>query len=327
MKSNFLAGDGFYYRIDKCGRPLGLKVRDGFLYVVDAKFGLFRINLDTKLTENILNEIPFLHDAKVVFFNSLAFDPIKPYLVYISITSTRWGIDQVPISLLEHENSGYLISYDMKAQTITKLAEGLYFANGIDVSSDQHYLYLAQTTNFSLHRIALSEIHDQIDYPSSSKLPNLDQFFTTMPGEPDNVVVHDGKVYVGFALARIDSRPSLSDALSKYPRLRRGFARYSFFSFKLFDHLYSLFPSDFLEWFRFHLYSMYFIYSELPLRTAFAILDESTGRLERLVITDEANFFSEVAPIPNTTEVLIGSFRNDFIIRANLADLDLKAEV
>ncbi len=30
-----------------CGRPLGLRVRDGYIYVVDAYLGLFKVNIKT----------------------------------------------------------------------------------------------------------------------------------------------------------------------------------------------------------------------------------------------------------------------------------------
>ncbi len=30
-----------------CGRPLGMRVKNGFIYVVDAYFGLFKINIKT----------------------------------------------------------------------------------------------------------------------------------------------------------------------------------------------------------------------------------------------------------------------------------------
>ena len=97
--------DGKISDSENCGRPLGLVVKDNNLYIVDAVNGLYSVNLKTKQLHHIpiqayLANVLDQDSAKNLLYNDIRFDPVKPNLAYITISTTKYRMNQLPFSLL-----------------------------------------------------------------------------------------------------------------------------------------------------------------------------------------------------------------------------------
>lgn len=306
---------------------MGLRVNGSHLYVLDAKFGLFRIPLAKSYVKDHLlkPDIEIYQSNRTVFFNSFVFDPIHSHLVYLSITSLRYNVDRVPYSLFEHEATGQVVALDLRSGKVTKIASGLHFANGIEVSSDAKWLFVSETTAFRLRRIELKRVHEHLFVVSATGNEELElqTFGAQLPGEPDNIVAFKGKLLVGFALARSDGKWIVSDYLASWPSLRRGLLRILYAVSVPLEYLVTLLDTLKLPAFSmirheankysFDFWSGYVIYNLAPNKGAFAVIDQETGAIETLYALPDTSFVSEAAIVPGTDTILVGSFRNPFI--------------
>lgn len=208
------ADDNIYFRLVKCGRPLGLRFDpSGHLLVVDAFTGLWKVNVTTGIKKNLG---PGEKDGSgqpsdLKLFNDVIVDPANQDLVYISVSSAKWGLEQVPWSIVDHEGSGSLIALNMKTRKSVKLLDGLYFANGIEISSDGNHLLVSECTDWKISKVSLGSLRKLVaqtasssagSYVDGTKLANYDQlikkeiFASNLPGEPDNIPLHSSNIYV-----------------------------------------------------------------------------------------------------------------------------------
>ncbi|CAG2121607.1 unnamed protein product, partial [Medioppia subpectinata] len=123
-----------------CGRVLGVRFhRDNYLYAVDYVNGLFRVNVTTGAKELIDFKNPEING----FYDDLAFDP-KLNIVYVSIMTTKWQLNQVIYGLLDSDETGYVFAYNLDTKRSTILRTGLKFVNGLQISADNKYLLAAE---------------------------------------------------------------------------------------------------------------------------------------------------------------------------------------
>lgn len=263
--------DNIYFRLVKCGRPLGLRFdSSGHLLVVDAFTGLWKVNVTTGTKENLG---PGEKDGSgqpsdLRLFNDVVVDPVNPELVYMSVSSAKWGLEQVPWSILDHEGSGSLIALNTKSGRSVKLLTGLYFANGVEISSDGQYLLVSECTDWKISKVSLGSLRNLIAevasltgrYVDGTKVPQHGQlvkkelFASQLPGEPDNIRLHNGNIYVGIAITRGRGYTAL-DHMARIPLLRSALARISYLSSLGVDYVRNWWIHPGLEEVAFMLYS------------------------------------------------------------------------
>jgi len=90
--------------------------------------------------------LPLKVDEPVIF-NDLVFDPTQDGLVYIGVSSSRWNLDQIAWSIMEHDTSGYIIAYNLKTGKWSKLTEGHSLLNGVEITADKKNLLFAGSLN------------------------------------------------------------------------------------------------------------------------------------------------------------------------------------
>ncbi len=115
-----------------------------------------------------------------------------------------------------HSGTGRVLSYDTGSCEGRVLAEGLSFSNGITLSHDEEYLYVAETNEYSIWKISTKADH---------AVKNSDDFIlliSNLPGVPDNLSQGtDGRYWCGLTAPRNVQGDSI---LSK-PVLRRFLMR------------------------------------------------------------------------------------------------------
>lgn len=212
-----------------------------------------------------------------------------------------------------------LIAVDLDNKNGTIIDKELYFTNGCEISTDKQYLYVAQTTIFTVSRLNLKQFRENV-YSNKGELPKLEPFLSELPGEPDNLHTNNGKIYVSFAMIRLNGN-TISDHLASLPIIRNFIAK----SFSILSKVLKFirvtvlenklnYRSDLLSNLEFQFYSGHIVYSTVNPKGGIAVYDEKTKQLIQVIASQEFGFLSHVFVNPKSSKQLIfGSFKNDFV--------------
>jgi sugar lactone lactonase YvrE len=188
------------------GRPLGIAFGGATLFVADAYRGLLAINTDGEVTVVSSHQggTPFLHTNDV--------DVARDGTVYFTDSSSRFGLEDYRLDLLEHRPNGRLLAYDPTSGETTLVADGLYFANGVAVSADQRSVLVVETGKYRVRRVSIS----------GDNAGNSEVVLENLPGFPDNI----SATQRGYWLALSSPRDANMDqSLLPSPFMRRMILR------------------------------------------------------------------------------------------------------
>ncbi|WP_072690070.1 SMP-30/gluconolactonase/LRE family protein [Rhodococcus marinonascens] len=188
---------------DTGGRPLGVEVLDdGRFLVCDAERGVLRVDETGRV--DVLAESAAGHP--VVACNNSAVG--RDGVVYFTDSSARFTIADHRYDLLEHQGTGRLLRLDPRTGETDLLAEGLQFANGVGLASDESFVLVAETGSYQISRVDLTG-------PSQG---HRSVWAGNLPGIPDNMTSQtpDGLFWV----ALYSPRMRLLDMIAPYPTLR-----------------------------------------------------------------------------------------------------------
>jgi sugar lactone lactonase YvrE len=185
--------------VDTEGRPMGIEIHpDGTLVVCDAYRGLLAIrNNRVQVLADRFEGVPlrFANNAAVAEDGS----------IYFTESSRRFGLHQYRNDLFEHSNTGRLFRRHPDGD-LEVLLDGLSFANGVALSSDQTTVYVAETGEYRINRYHLTGLH----------AGRREVFSDNLPGIPDNLTATGGTIWA----AMFTPRNKLLDLLLPHPRLR-----------------------------------------------------------------------------------------------------------
>ncbi len=154
------------------GRPLGLELLpDGRILVCDARRGLLALNPDdgevTVLTDLVEGQrMKFCNNAAVTASGA----------IYFTDSSRSYPIDRWKADLVEDTRSGRLLRRNTDG-TVDVLVEGLAFANGVALASDESFVAVAETAARSVVRLWLT----------GPRKGARDHLVDDLPGYPDNI--------------------------------------------------------------------------------------------------------------------------------------------
>jgi sugar lactone lactonase YvrE len=170
------------------GRPLGIEeLPDGRLLVCDARRGLMAVDPASGGVETLLTHV---EGRPMRFCNNAAV--ATDGTVFFSDSSTQHGIEDWKADLVQKGRTGRLFRRDVDG-TVTRLLDGLAFANGVALSSDESFVVVAETSARTLVRHWLS----------GERAGTRDLLCQALPGYPDNIARgSDGLVWVAIASPR-----------------------------------------------------------------------------------------------------------------------------
>jgi sugar lactone lactonase YvrE len=173
------------------GRPLGVEVdgRDGSLVVCDAVRGLLRVAGDGAVTE-LCTEVA---GRRLLFCNNATI--AEDGTVFFTDSSDRYPLAVYKRDLLEYRPNGRLLAWH-PGGSVEVVTGGLYFPNGVALTSDGSAVLLVETTTHRLVRIALAtgEVSELAD----------------LPAYPDNMCAGgDGTYWIAFPSMRLKIMESL----------------------------------------------------------------------------------------------------------------------
>lgn len=190
--------------VDTGGRPLGLAfTRDHRLLICDSHRGLLRYDPQTRQLETLVSEV----DGRPLTFCSNAVEAADG-TIYFTESTSRFRYEHYKGSVIEARGSGSLMQRSPDG-TVSVLATGLHFANGVTLTADESAVVFAESTGRRLSKYWLTGPHRGSIGPLVEELP----------GHPDNISTGpDGRIWV----AMVSDRNALSDWLSpRAPVLRR----------------------------------------------------------------------------------------------------------
>lgn len=189
------------------GRPLGLHFdAQGNLVIADAAKGLLSMTPSGELSvlaDHYQGErFGFVDDVDIGADGTM----------YFSDASSRYTIENIVLDVLDGRPSGRLFAYQPLDGTLTLLADGLAFANGVAVAADQRYVLVNETFGYRISRIWLN----------GERAGEREILVDRLPGMPDGIArAPDGTYWV----AMYGLRPELVDRVHPYPWIKNQLAK------------------------------------------------------------------------------------------------------
>ncbi len=191
------------------GRPLGMDFDPaGNLVVCDAVKGLLSVAPDGAVT-TLATEAD-----GVAFGFADDVDVGSDGVIYFSDASWRWKYPNFMNDLFESKPYGRLLRYDPRKGEVEVLADSLYFANGVALSSDESFVLVNETFRGRISRVWLR----------GPKQGTLEVFADGLPGYPDGVASDGrGRFYVAMGSitnpvgALVAPRPWTRRLISRLP--------------------------------------------------------------------------------------------------------------
>lgn len=195
-----------------CGRPLGIRAGpNGTLFVVDAYKGLFEVNPQKRSVKLLLSSETPIEGKKMSFVNDLTVtrDGRK---IYFTDSSSKWQRRDYLLLVMEATDDGRLLEYDTVTKEVKVLLDQLQFPNGVQLSPEEDFVLVAETTMARIRRV----------YVSGLMKGGADMFVENMPGFPDNIrPSSSGGYWVAAATIRANPGFSMLDFLSDKPFIKR----------------------------------------------------------------------------------------------------------
>ncbi|KAL8615682.1 hypothetical protein ACOMHN_034832 [Nucella lapillus] len=204
-------------REEDCGRPLGMRLDPrGFLVFADAYSGIFKMDKRNGRFGQLVNSRRQRVEGQPLgFLSDLAI--LKDGTIFFTSSSTKWSHAQRLNILLEGEKSGRLLMFSPRMRGSLRLQQvlgGLSFPNGLQLSTNEDYLLIAESARARIYRIWLRA--------DSPRRGDPEVFADNLPGFVENIRLSPRNTYwVGLSNVRHSAKPSLLDSFGSRPDLRR----------------------------------------------------------------------------------------------------------
>jgi sugar lactone lactonase YvrE len=180
------------------GRPLGLDAYSKHILIAAvAEQGVMAVNTRTGRSWVLTDR----HDGNLIFFPD-ALSVATDGTIYFSEASTRY-YPGFPNDFLDGRPSGRLLRYEPATGRTSVVADGLYFANGVQVDPDETYALVAESFRTRLTRVWLK----------GARRGTTEQYGPWLINAPDNIRMDGGgRVWIGGSELRDDQMDAaLSD--------------------------------------------------------------------------------------------------------------------
>ncbi|XP_064486172.1 uncharacterized protein LOC135398717 [Ornithodoros turicata] len=290
-----------------CGRPLGMRFdKQGKLYVIDAYYGLHVVDVNKGTAQNLLPGGAEIEGKKLVFGDDLELG--DDGAVYITDASNRWPLKKILYTVVEHENTGRVLRYDLKTKKTTVIMKDLHLPNGIQLSHDKQSLLVAELCMRRVLRY----------YLKGPKKGQTEVFVDNLPGEPDNIRPSKrGGYWVGFATARPRSAPHIGDLVAPLPIVKKATIRFLYLVGSALRQVIKLYPAAALKQLAAQFDNAWVLYDTYPKYGLVVELDAKGNIVQSLHSPSyKISMLSEV--LEHDGYLYLGSYRNPFLGRVKL---------
>ncbi|KAK6941283.1 Strictosidine synthase, conserved region [Dillenia turbinata] len=137
-------------------------------------------------------------------------------MVYFSVASTKFGLHDWYLDMLEAKPHGQLLKYDPTSKVTSILIDDLGFANGVTLSKDQDFVVVCETWKYRCLKHWLK----------GGNKGETQVFVDNLPGAPDNINLSpDGSFWIALlkltsdGLEFVHNSPILKRLLASHPSL------------------------------------------------------------------------------------------------------------
>jgi len=189
---------------DTGGRPLGLHVaRDGRVLICDSYRGLLALDPNSGALTVLVESIDF---RRLKFCSNVTETPDGT--IYFTESTSDFNFEHFTAPIVEARGTGGLFRLDTDG-TVTTLADGLYFANGLTPTADGSALVFAETVARRLSKYWLT----------GPRAGSVTPLAVNLPGMPDNLSTGaDGRIWTAMVT---EMNPALEWLFPRAPILRR----------------------------------------------------------------------------------------------------------
>ena len=168
-----VAKDGAVRRVGNTGgRPLGIELfGEDRLLIADAHAGLLTMRTTTGVVERLVTEVD---GHRMVFCNNAAVASNGD--IWFSDSSTVYPIEKWKADFVENTQTGRLLCRRADG-TVEQHLDGLAFANGVALSSDESFVCVAESGRRTVVRLWLK----------GERAGSSDLLVQDLPGYPDNI--------------------------------------------------------------------------------------------------------------------------------------------
>jgi sugar lactone lactonase YvrE len=198
------------------GRPLGFDFdADGALIIADpmwgAHGGLLRVTGrgDAARVELLADTVDHPVPGDAIRYAD-AVVVARDGRIYFTDASrrfapTQWG-GTFPASVLdaiEHSSTGRLLEYDPQSRGVRVLLSDLCFANGLALAADEQHVFVAETCEYRIWKVALGKEAQSARAALQSPDGGAQVVLANLPGFPDNLMRgRDGRIWAGLVKPR-----------------------------------------------------------------------------------------------------------------------------
>ncbi|KAF2287123.1 hypothetical protein GH714_038347 [Hevea brasiliensis] len=189
---------------------LGITIsKEGGLVVCDAEMGLLKVTEDgvTVLASHI-------NGSPIRFADEVIED--SDGNLYFSVASTKFGLHDWFLDVLEAKPHGQLLKYDPSLNETSILLDGLCFPNGVALSREEDFLVFCETWKFRCQKYWLK----------GKNKGKTEIFVENLPGGPDNInLASDGSFWIALLqfvpdkLEFLHSSISSKHLVASFPKL------------------------------------------------------------------------------------------------------------
>ncbi|PIN25465.1 putative alkaloid synthase/Surface mucin Hemomucin [Handroanthus impetiginosus] len=155
----------------------------GGVIVCDVDRGLLKVS-----EEGVTVAASHVHHGAKIRFADDVIESLDGTL-YFSIASTKFGLHDWPLDIVEAIPHGQLLKYDPQSNVTSILLEDLAFANGVALSPSEDYLVVCESWKYRCLKYWLKgDLKGQIEI-----------FINNLPGAPDNInLAPDGSFWIAL---------------------------------------------------------------------------------------------------------------------------------
>lgn len=291
----------------KCGRPLGLRFNQkGDLFVADAYYGIFKVDIATKQYKNIVSSSEPIDGKVPKIVNSL--DIAKNGDIYWTDSSTEFPLYDGVYTLLANP-SGRLIRYNAATKKNEVLLTNLAFANGVKLSDDESFLIVAETLSSRLLKYHLK----------GPKAGQHEVFAESLPGLPDNIHSdEDGGFLVTLHFSTDNDNPVIAQSLAPHPYIRKLFSRLLYLLEAPFKLMQEIYPNTYAERLAHSVGSFESAQIFDLKQTSVVLRFDKTGKILDAIYSDDKKVHGLSDAYIHNDYVWLGSPVNDNILRVPL---------
>ena len=311
----------------KCGRPLGTRIKtiDGikYLYVIDAYYGVFRVELESRQIQRLITESTkieiFENSDKnsilpIKFFNDL--DILPNGDIIFTDSSYKHVRSRNRLELIDASPRGRLMKYEMKTNKLTTLLCGLHFPNGVqiipDESMDSVSVIVVESTRFRILKIKIS-LHALNNNPFTKDCSEYGSLYQELSNNNSNNI----SIF-------LDSAPGFIDNIRFNAQQNYYLAGIGTKSTKPFSLLWTLYQSNIARYILSKLIPMQ-MWEYLAPKHGMVIIIDLNGEIigSYQSPNGKISMISEAQYHPHTGELWLGSHSNSFIAITSTKDFPL----